>query len=120
MRADLTTRAALAYLVLAAVVVGGFIVLAAEIQAVRGQQRSDATAAATLTASGALDNSLLSLASGTAGSGLGLAISKAIAEAHGGSLRIVDSPGPGTTFLLAVPVTVPVTGPVTGPAGARL
>jgi PAS domain S-box-containing protein len=61
-----------------------------------------------------------STASGTAGSGLGLAISKAIAEAHGGSLRIVDSAGPGTTVLLAVPVAVPVTGPVTGPAGARL
>ena len=65
-----------------------------------------------------------STASGTAGSGLGLAISKAIAEAHGGSLRIAGSAGPGTTFLLAVPargpVTVPVTGPVTGPAGARL
>ena len=77
-----------------------------------------------------------STASGTAGSGLGLAISKAIAEAHGGSLRIVDSTGPGTTFLLTVPVTVPVTrpvtgpvtgpatgpvtGPATGPAGARL
>jgi light-regulated signal transduction histidine kinase (bacteriophytochrome) len=53
-----------------------------------------------------------STASGTAGSGLGLAISKAIAEAHGRTLRIVDSPGPGTTFRLAVPVTVP--------AGARL
>jgi signal transduction histidine kinase len=61
-----------------------------------------------------------STASGMAGSGLGLAISKAIAEAHGGSLRIVDSAGPGTTVLLAVPVAVPVTGPVTGPAGARL
>jgi signal transduction histidine kinase len=48
-----------------------------------------------------------STASGTAGSGLGLAISKAIAEAHGGTLRILDTPGPGTTFLLAVPVTVP-------------
>jgi signal transduction histidine kinase len=48
-----------------------------------------------------------STASGTAGSGLGLAISKAIADAHGGTLRIVDSTGPGTTFRLAVPVTVP-------------
>jgi PAS domain S-box-containing protein len=48
-----------------------------------------------------------STASGTAGSGLGLAISKAIAEAHGGTLRILDTAGPGTTFLLAVPVTVP-------------
>jgi PAS domain S-box-containing protein len=48
-----------------------------------------------------------STASGTAGSGLGLAISKGIAEAHGGTLRIVDTPGPGTTFVLAVPVTVP-------------
>ncbi len=48
-----------------------------------------------------------STASGTAGSGLGLAISKAIAEAHAGTLRILDTAGPGTTFLLAVPVTVP-------------
>ncbi len=47
-----------------------------------------------------------STASGTAGSGLGLAISRAIAEAHGGTLRLADSPGPGTTFVFAVPVRV--------------
>jgi PAS domain S-box-containing protein len=67
MRANLTTRAALAYLVLAVLVVGGFLVLAAEIQGLRTQQRSDATAAATLTASGALENALLSLQAGARG-----------------------------------------------------
>ena len=67
MRADLTTRATLAYLALAVLVVGGFIVLAAEIHGLRNQQRSDATAAATLTASGALENSLLGLQTGARG-----------------------------------------------------
>ncbi len=47
-----------------------------------------------------------STASGTAGSGLGLAISRAIAEAHGGTLRLADSAGPGTTFILDIPLLV--------------
>jgi signal transduction histidine kinase len=48
-----------------------------------------------------------STATGTAGSGLGLAISKAIAEAHGGTIRIADSGGIGTRFLLEIPLHAP-------------
>jgi PAS domain S-box-containing protein len=47
-----------------------------------------------------------STATGTAGSGLGLAISKAIAEAHGGTIRIADSGGSGTRFVVEVPLHV--------------
>ena len=67
MRADLTMRATLAYIALAILVAGGFIVLAAEIQSLRSLQRSDATAAATLTASGALEISLLDVQAGSRG-----------------------------------------------------
>ena len=49
-----------------------------------------------------------STATGTAGSGLGLAISKAIAEAHGGTIRIADSSGSGTRVLLEIPMHVAV------------
>lgn len=49
-----------------------------------------------------------STATGTAGSGLGLAISKAIAEAHGGTIRIADSSGSGTRFVVEIPLQVPV------------
>jgi signal transduction histidine kinase len=38
------------------------------------------------------------------GAGLGLALSRAIAEAHGGKLQLVDHNGPGATFRLFVPV----------------
>jgi PAS domain S-box-containing protein len=48
-----------------------------------------------------------STATGTAGSGLGLAISKAIAEAHGGTIRIADSGGSGTRFVVEIPLQVP-------------
>jgi signal transduction histidine kinase len=48
-----------------------------------------------------------STATGTAGSGLGLAISKAIAEAHGGTIRIADSGGSGTRFVVDIPLAVP-------------
>jgi signal transduction histidine kinase len=48
-----------------------------------------------------------STATGTAGSGLGLAISKAIAEAHGGTIRIADSGGSGTRFVVEFPLHVP-------------
>jgi signal transduction histidine kinase len=41
------------------------------------------------------------------GTGLGLAVSRRIAEAHGGSLGLVDGAGGGTTFRLLLP------GPVT-------
>jgi PAS domain S-box-containing protein len=47
-----------------------------------------------------------STATGTAGSGLGLAISKAIAEAHGGTIRIADSGGSGTRFVVEIPLQV--------------
>lgn len=40
----------------------------------------------------------------TGGSGLGLAISRDIAHAHGGTLAVVDSPGPGATFELRLPL----------------
>ena len=39
------------------------------------------------------------------GVGLGLAIVKAIAEAHGGTVRVRSSPGSGSTFELALPVS---------------
>jgi signal transduction histidine kinase len=48
-----------------------------------------------------------STATGIAGSGLGLAISKAIAEAHGGTIRIADSGGTGTRFVVEIPLHVP-------------
>jgi len=38
------------------------------------------------------------------GSGLGLAITKAIAEAHGGTLTVQSEPGRGSTFTIALPV----------------
>ena len=47
-----------------------------------------------------------STATGTAGSGLGLAISKAIAEAHGGTIRIADSGSSGTRFVVEIPLQV--------------
>jgi two-component system, OmpR family, sensor kinase len=40
------------------------------------------------------------------GSGLGLAIVRAIAEAHGGSVRLEGTPGGGATFVLLIPQAV--------------
>jgi PAS domain S-box-containing protein len=38
------------------------------------------------------------------GTGLGLTITKAIAEAHGGSIAVESTPGAGTTFVVELPV----------------
>ena len=38
-----------------------------------------------------------------AGTGLGLAITKAIVDAHGGTIGVVDRDGPGTTFRVELP-----------------
>ncbi len=54
-----------------------------------------------------------SSATGTAGSGLGLAISKAIAEAHGGTIRIADSGGSGTRVVVELPLHVAAEAEVT-------
>ncbi len=41
---------------------------------------------------------------GVEGSGLGLAIVRAIAEAHGGTVRVASTPGQGATFVIELPV----------------
>ena len=45
------------------------------------------------------------LDTGNPGSGLGLAVARAIAEAHGGTLKIDSAPGEGATFTIALPVS---------------
>jgi signal transduction histidine kinase len=37
------------------------------------------------------------------GTGLGLAVSREILQAHGGNLRLEDTPGGGATFILEIP-----------------
>jgi signal transduction histidine kinase/PAS domain-containing protein len=41
---------------------------------------------------------------GVPGSGLGLAISRAIVEAHHGTIELLDRPGPGSTFRVRLPL----------------
>jgi signal transduction histidine kinase len=41
---------------------------------------------------------------GITGTGLGLAISKAIADSHDGRLRLADHVGPGTVFVVELPL----------------
>jgi two-component system, OmpR family, sensor histidine kinase BaeS len=42
---------------------------------------------------------------GAPGTGLGLTLSRAIVEAHGGTLTASSSPGEGTTLIVALPIT---------------
>jgi signal transduction histidine kinase len=42
-------------------------------------------------------------AAGTAGSGLGLGLARRFVEAHGGTIRLVDSESPGARFVVTLP-----------------
>jgi len=46
-----------------------------------------------------------SQASGTSGTGMGLAISRAIVEAHGGSITVTSQPGQGSVFTARIPAS---------------
>lgn len=47
-------------------------------------------------------------ARGYKGTGLGLTITKALIEAHGGTIRVASSEGAGSCFTVTIPVEVPV------------
>ena len=38
------------------------------------------------------------------GSGLGMAIVRELVELHGGSIRVEDNPGGGTSFIVGLPI----------------
>ncbi|HKV08421.1 MAG TPA: ATP-binding protein [Thermoanaerobaculia bacterium] len=46
-------------------------------------------------------------ASGTAAGGLGLSVVRWVAEIHGGTVRLLDGPGPGATFEVMLPAALP-------------
>ncbi len=48
---------------------------------------------------------------GEAGAGLGLAVTRRIVEAHGGTITAESTPGKGSTFVIALPVSRPVETP---------
>jgi two-component system OmpR family sensor kinase len=50
------------------------------------------------------------------GSGLGLAIVRNVVELHGGSVALVDAPGPGAVFEIRLPIGAPDGDPTTSPA----